>query len=79
MASSANQHCANCIGTLSFPIRSFPLLRIPPRYHFHLTTPFSSPRPTTNKVVSCMMLYTGDSDVVSFHIYASWFSPPSCG
>jgi len=21
----------------------------------------------------------GDSDVISFHIYASWFSPPSCG
>ena len=20
----------------------------------------------------------GDSDVISFHIYASWFSPPSC-
>jgi len=26
------------------------------------------------------MLYTtGDSDVISFHIYASWFSPPCCG
>ena len=25
-------------------------------------------------------VYTqGDSDVISFHIYASWFSPPSCG
>jgi len=22
---------------------------------------------------------SGDSDVISFHIYASWFSPPSCG
>ena len=21
----------------------------------------------------------GDSDVISFHIYASWFSPPFCG
>ena len=21
----------------------------------------------------------GDSDVISFHIYASWLSPPSCG
>jgi len=21
----------------------------------------------------------GDADVISFHIYASWFSPPSCG
>ena len=20
----------------------------------------------------------GDSDLISFHIYASWFSPPSC-
>jgi len=20
-----------------------------------------------------------DSDVISFHIYANWFSPPSCG
>jgi len=25
-------------------------------------------------------VYTkGDSDVISFHIYASWFSPPSSG
>jgi len=21
----------------------------------------------------------GDGDVISFHIYANWFSPPSCG
>ena len=21
----------------------------------------------------------GDSDIISFHIYASWFPPPSCG
>ena len=30
--------------------------------------------------VTSPMYYTqGDSDVISFRIYASWFLPPSCG
>ena len=28
---------------------------------------------------SAPALHIGHSNVVSFHIYASWFSPPSCG
>ena len=29
---------------------------------------------------ACKVAYTyGDSDGISFHIYASWYSPPSCG
>jgi len=31
-------------------------------------------------IAAAMPIYTqGDSDVISFRIYASWFSPPSCG
>jgi len=34
----------------------------------------------TTTVASLTDVYTyGDSDVISFHIYASWFSSPSCG
>ena len=29
--------------------------------------------------VHCSLNTQGDSDVISFHIYASCFSPPSCG
>ena len=30
--------------------------------------------------IQLLRMYTqGDSDVMSFHIYASWFSPPPCG
>jgi len=35
---------------------------------------------TIDSVTSFRPVYTqSDSDVISFHIYASWFSPPSCG
>ena len=34
----------------------------------------------SRQVVSETVIYaSGDSDVISFRIYASWFSPPSCG
>ena len=35
---------------------------------------------SVRRPADCSHPYTqGDSDVISFHIYASWFSPPSCG
>ena len=36
-------------------------------------------RPTNSvKALKARVTY-GDSEVISFHIYASWFSPPFCG
>ena len=39
-----------------------------------------SRQPMTGRLGTQLLWYTeSDSDVISFHIYASWFSPPSCG
>ena len=41
MASPGNQHCADCIGTLSFPVRSCGLIKLFARWHICMKLPLS--------------------------------------
>ena len=64
---------------MTYDITSLPWCNVIDDYRLVFIVSLSLFRKILNARQKLNIHRVGDSDVISFRIYASWFSPPSCG